>query len=515
MVAASADTPGHGLSGRTINLIPLGLGLAVLVVSFSVAYLSSIQWIVGEWSGSSGVLSHGYLIAAISIYIFVRAIPEAASLPLKPMWAALPVLAFLSIVWLLGQVATVVAVQTVVLPIILIVTLALAFGLSVARHFAFPVLFFYFAIPAVEHLQFIFQEITIVAVHAMIRLIDIVAYVEGKLVHMPEGTFAIESGCSGLNFVVSGLSLAALYGHLYHNNWRDTVRLAMLILAVAMVGNWIRVFLVVNIGYFYGMDVSLVADHLWLGWAIFAVSMVPVFMFAGRLESGEPGSKKPPVNRSADDRQVNHPSLPAIGAALLAMTVGPAWAAVTTSSPVGSEDIVIALPENVIGWRGPGQTVWDWRPRYVGASAERLAEFKQGKTTILAYANVYLSQAQGQELIYYKNRINGPWQESSEAGSSGTTEIGHAGEFQFMTVNSPYGPWLILHRNVIGGKAVIGNARGKFHQSIASLRGTPEAGVIAFAIPCAASCADAKIELVEFISAVGVDATIKFQIGGR
>jgi hypothetical protein len=243
--------------------------------------------------------------------------------------------------------------------------------------------------------------------------------------------------------------------------------------------------------------------------------MIPVFMVARRLESGEAESIQPPLNRSADDRQIKHPSLPAIAAALLAMTVGPVWAAVATSSPVESEEIAIALPEDVAGWIGPRQTVWDWHPRYVGASAERLAEFKQGKTTILAYANVYLDQAQGQELIFHKNRINGRWQQSTEAGSSGTTEIGSVGEFQFMTANSPYGPWLILHRNIIGGKAVIGNTRGKFHQSIASLRGTPEAGVIAFAIPCKASCADAKIELAEFISAVGDDATIKFQIGGK
>ena len=79
MVATSVDTPGQGLSGRAITLFPFTLGLGVLVVAFVIAFLPSIQWINEEWGGSSGVLSHGYLVAAISVYLFIRAIPEAAT----------------------------------------------------------------------------------------------------------------------------------------------------------------------------------------------------------------------------------------------------------------------------------------------------------------------------------------------------------------------------------------------------------------------------------------------------
>lgn len=515
MVAASTDSPGQGLSGRAISLVPMAMGLGTLLVAFSVGFFSSIQWVIGEWSDSSGVLSHGFLMAAISIYLFARAVPAAAEADRKPFWPALPVLLGLSLLWLLAYSATVVAIQALVLPAILLTAIVATFGLSVARHFAFPVLFIYFAVPAVEHLQFLFQNITVVAVHAMLRIVDLSAYVEGNLVYIPEGTFAVEGGCSGLNFVVSGLSLAALYGYLYHDNVRHTVWLAALVLAVSMIGNWLRVFLIINIGYFDGMDNSMVADHLWLGWVIFAILMVPVFFVARRFESASPGATGGRPDRSVSDQAMGGAPVVAILMTLGAMVAGPAFAKVTAPAAIDGQNLVVGLPESIDGWYGPVVTAWEWQPQFVGSTAERVAEYRQGETTILVYSSIYLTQVQGSELVYFMNSILGDWRRGTGDVKNGEIDIPGSGSFQRVTAVTPYGQWIIVHRNIIDGEPVIGNIQSKIRQSIATLRGRPEAGVVAFAIPCRRSCSDASGELEDFVSLVAEDATISYQIKGR
>jgi len=397
------------------------------------------------------------------------------------------------------------------LPAMLLAAIATAFGLQVARRFAFPILFLYFAIPAVEHLQFVFQEITVVAVHLMIRAVDISAFVERNLVYVPAGTFAIESGCSGLNFVVSGLSLATLYGHLYYHRRRDTLRLAVLVLVISMIGNWIRVFAIVVIGYHFGMDNSIVTDHLWLGWVIFAILMVPIFIVARRWESVAPGVEAERTT-SAPLREPGPVSVPAAAAAILALSVGPAWAGIAAPTDREFQTLDLQLPEDISGWRGPLPTVWNWQPSYIGATSERVAEYVRGERVVLAYTNVYLSQEQGRELIFFSNKVTGNWRRSRTAVVPAKVNIPDAGWFEQTVAESVYGPWVIVYRNVIGGEPVLGELQSKLRQSVATLRGRPEAGVVAFASPCAGSCDEAMAALSEFITAAGDDATVNFEI---
>jgi exosortase len=473
MNATTGDNSGRTLPRFSDSVRPAAISLLVTMALFVVFFWPSVAWMAVEWSGSSGLLSHGYLVVAIAGYLIVRSLHVLADSPLEPVWWLLPVVFSMSIVWLLAFVANVAAVQTMILPVMLLTTITAAFGFAVGRVTSFGVLYFYFAMPAWEHLQFIFQEITVFALHVLVRLIDIPAYVEGNLVHIPAGTFRIVGGCSGLNFVVAGLSLAILYGHLYYKGWRQKIRLVALTIAVSMIGNWLRVFIVVNIGFFKGMDNDLVTDHLTMGWVIFAVLMVPVFFVARRLESE--------ATENVSRRSNRFP-------------------------------VAVSLPKNVAGWRGPMQTTWDWRPRFVGVTAKRIAEYRRNDKLILSYANVYVTQAQGKELIFTQNSILGRWRRDGGAAADKQITVERAGPFQQEMAVGPYGSWIIMHRYVIGGEPVVGNVRGKIRQSLVSLQGKPEAGVIAFAIPCAASCADAINVLTEFVSNVGRYSAIRFAV---
>jgi hypothetical protein len=285
-----------------------------------------------------------------------------------------------------------------------------------------------------------------------------------------------------------------------------------LVLAVSMVGNWLRVFSIVNIGYFFGMGNRLVSDHLWLGWLIFAVLMVPVFFIARRLEPESADSASKPSNQSSVERHSGGVSWVAVVIALLAVSAGPAWSRIVTQGLPESKNVTMSMPENIDGWHGPLETAWNWRPRFAGATAERIAEFKRDNTSILIYSNIYLVQSQGAELIFYRNSVLGHWRRFAEDSTAEELVVPNAGRFLLTYGNSPYGEWVVLYRYMIGGEPVVGRVRAKFHQSLSTLRGNPEAGVIAFATPCIDSCAESISQLTVFVSELGDSATVSFRV---
>ena len=508
MVATSAETPGLGLSGRVLALSPIFVGLGILLVAFGVAFLPSIQWMAAEWSGSSGALSHGYLVVAISIFLIAKALPDVAALVSRPAWWALPVLLALSIVWLFAYVATVVAVQTIVLPAILLTSIAAAFGLPVARHLAFPILFVYFAIPAWDHLQFIFQAITVFVVGLLIRIVDMPALVVGNLVHLPAGSFHIAGGCSGLNFIVAGLSLAVLYGHLYYDTVRQNLNLIVLTLAVAMLGNWIRVFGVIVIGYQSDMQSSLVNDHLTLGWILFAVLMIPVFVVARKLE--DPAGQNNPGKQHACDTARPKVSWLAVVAGIATMIAGPVWAAAIASPITKTDNLVLELPTGGSQWSGPGNSHWDWQPVFAGAAAERVAEYVGAETSVLVYTNLYLTQQQGRELIFIHNRIAGDWR-TADSGSAeiALPQIDGKMMFRQLVARNYMGDWLIWYRYEIGGVFETSDTRVKLRQALETLQGRPHAGIVAFATPCHTSCEQASHTLSAFVAQIGHSVHVK------
>jgi hypothetical protein len=136
-------------------------------------YWPSFAWLGDEWSSISGAFSHGYLIAGICAYLIIRATRSIQPYSFAPSWFALPVLLVLSLVWLLGNAADVAAVQTTVLPVIVLASVWSALGRRAVMAVSFAVLFFYFAMPAWAHIQFIFQYITTAIVHLLIRIVDL------------------------------------------------------------------------------------------------------------------------------------------------------------------------------------------------------------------------------------------------------------------------------------------------------------------------------------------------------
>src|SRR5690606_28122981 len=169
-----------------------------------------------------------------------------------------------------------------------------------ARLLIVPIGFLYFAIPFWDYLSMPLQLITVAVNEVGFRLTDISAEIEGVFVHLPGiGTFEVAHGCSGLRYLIVGLTLTTLFGYLNYDQWSLRFILIALGLLLSLVANWIRVFIIIYAGYKTNMESSLIEDHDMFGWWVFAATLVPLFWVANTLarKGREPHIESPLIKQ--------------------------------------------------------------------------------------------------------------------------------------------------------------------------------------------------------------------------
>ena len=86
-----------------------------------------------------------------------------------------------------------------------------------------------------------------------------------------------------------------------------------------------------------------------------------------------------------------------------------------------------------------------------------------------------------------------------------------AGTFRQLHAINSSGTWLIWYRYSINSKPVTSALVAKIVQAVATLRGSPEAGVLAFASRCQSSCEKTQSLLAGFVTALGDEATVRYK----
>ncbi|WP_168203144.1 exosortase [Marinobacter fonticola] len=281
---------------------------AVYPVIFIVAFLlfswSTLEGLAARWVKWDETFSHGFLLLAIS-----------AVLSVKTWWRLHPKVGFYW-VWLLpfiaalllhlsGSILRIETFQQLAFVPVLLGGLALMWGWRQIIPFIVPVGLLVFALPFWEYLEWPLQVVTVNVNELMLSPLNIEFIVEGVFVYFPGvGAFEIANGCSGLRYLLVGLTLCVLYGELNLNAWKSRFLLIAAGVALALAANWIRVFVILHQGYETNMTSSLVEDHDMFGWWVFAATLIPVFLFARYLEKKEAGAPQGGVGDTQRPSQV-------------------------------------------------------------------------------------------------------------------------------------------------------------------------------------------------------------------
>ena len=268
------------------------------LLSVLVALLLGVLWFVccrhlsGEWSFNEQY-NYGWFVPFFAIYLFWLRWEDRPK-PAPPVWkfaaGLLIVCAALLLLPLrvfeigsadwrpLGWVH-VGAVATITLSLIY-----LTGGGIWLRHFSFPVLFFFVAVPWITPIEgpIVQNLMRVIAASAAetLGLFGVPAQVEGNLIRLPRGLVGVNEACSGVRSLQTALMIGLLFGELRRLKLAPRLVLIASAIAIALVANFLRATFLVWIGSMrdlaavsrwhdlagYGIVVLVFVGTMWIAW---------------------------------------------------------------------------------------------------------------------------------------------------------------------------------------------------------------------------------------------------------
>lgn len=285
----NANPPLISVTSRRTEFGVWGLVVFVIVACWPI---TRALW--HYWSDEHVLGGRGFFVTLLALLLLYRARARITTARTRTIPWAFPLLLALGIAAVLFRKADIRELQPLMLPTLILLGALAVFGFDVMRVIAVPIGFLYFAMPAWDDLLGPpLRALTLWVVKWVAPVIGIPASVTGATISLPgDMTFVVELGCSGVGFLVEGLTVAALLGELEQAPVGRRLRLLGAMIPVALLANWLRVFAIVQLGYSTGMRHVLVTEHhLLFGYVIFVVTLVLFLWVASR----PPLSAVPPV----------------------------------------------------------------------------------------------------------------------------------------------------------------------------------------------------------------------------
>lgn len=259
---------------------------------------SLFYWWGYQWANPSSETEHGWLILALSVWLFWQ---NARREPIAPNPAATGA----AMAAMLGGLAVHVlgyAVQQTRISILgaLLFTgglLTLAGGRRWGRAAVFPLGFMVFALPlnVLDTAGFWLRMLVIATSHGLANLGGIAVIRSGTQLFAPDGAYQydVAAACSGVRSLMALTALSLLVGYLNFRSWWLRCLVLMLSFPFTYVGNVVRITAIIVAAEFFGQRAGMVV-HEWAGFVVFVVVLGLVLLSVNRLRRWCPGAVQPP-----------------------------------------------------------------------------------------------------------------------------------------------------------------------------------------------------------------------------
>ena len=391
------------LLNRGLGWGSTALAIAIGIAAILVLYRDTALSMLATWQ-SSDTYAHGYVVVPLVLFLVWRRRRDLANLAPRPDYVGFLLLAGLGFAWLLAEAGQVQVVQQYAMTAMLgAAVLALA-GRRVTRALAFPLMFLLLAVPFGEAFLPRLMDWTAEFTVGALRLSGIPVYREGNFFAIPSGQWSVVEACSGLRYLIASVTVGALYAYLtYRRFWRRALFM-MAAIAVPILANFVRAYMIVMIGHLSSMKLAVGVDHFIYGWVFFGV-VIGLLFWLGSFWREAPA----PLPSRTAFVPVTRASPALMASALFGVTLlGAAWPAYARYiDRVDQTSATLVVPAGEAGWELEPQPFTQWQPHYGGAAATALALYRKGDRAVVLYLGHYRNQRQGAELVSSQNSVAG------------------------------------------------------------------------------------------------------------
>lgn len=480
-VLRKADLPIAMTRSWTPALAALAAGLLVLLVAF----FDTWRAMAGVWRVSE-TFGHGILVAPIAAWLVWRQRARLAAMQPSPSWLGVGMLALGCAGWLAAELAGINVVAQFAVTGMVVAMVVAVLGPRIAWSLAFPLAFLFFMVPAGEAFNPPLMEATADATILAIQAVGIPVFREGLHFTLPTGRWSVVEACSGLRYVIASAVLASLFAHLNFRQFHKQAIFVAVALAIAVLANWARAFLIVMLGHLSGMTIGVGDDHLVYGWVFFGIVMLVVFWMGARWRDDDAGPHGRDAGRLQNSpnavamfgRGARTRSVAIVGATALGV-IALTWAGLRQLQDVQPRTDLIPRATESIGPLQPDAPAM--QPRFSGArgTVQGVLDPATGTDFYLAY---FARQGEGAEMIAFGNTvlsdIDKTWQTVSK--TQRTVEV--AGKQLPVTewrIRAGQSNRLLWSWYMVGGTPASSDYRAKGLTALAMLRGQGDHSTVA------------------------------------
>lgn len=378
---------------------------AVIALVFVVYWQTSVS-MVSTWARSD-TFAHGFLVVPAALWMVWTSRTRLAALEASPWWPGLIPLAGAGFLWLVGELASALALAQWSMVAMVPCAVLTMFGRGWLRVLALPMAFLFFAVPIGEVFVPTLIDWTADFTVAALAASGIPVFREGPHFVIPSGRWSVVEACSGIRYLIASIVVGVLYAW---SMYRSPMRRTLFIVAsavVPLVANWLRAYLIVLLGHLSDNRIAAGVDHLIYGWVFFGFVLALVFLIGAtwREDDGRKDYTReyPTVYSSVLKSRMAPPVSMAIVAAL-AIGIWPValdgLRALGDTRPI--EPATLAANG---GWIETKVPAADWRPTLEGPAQSQLTSFTRAGSTVSVFIGFYRDQRQGRELVNSMNRL--------------------------------------------------------------------------------------------------------------
>lgn len=382
--------------------------LAVAAIALTVVWLLGWYWsttvsIVAIWSRSP-TFTHGYLILPIVLYLVWRDRARLAMIPVVPCFPALLLLGSVGFGWLLTELASVLGGKQFMLAAMIPVAVWAIAGTAMARALAFPLAYLFFAVPFGEFMVPALMDWTANFAIGALRMSGIPVVREGLNFSIPTGSWSVVEECSGINYLIASLAIGTLYTYLTYRSLLRRIVFVGLFVAIPLIANGIRAYLIVLIAYLTDNRLATGVDHIWLGWVLFGVVMLVMFWAAAHWREDDLAATAPSPDARVASSAPNSRLYAAVAATIV---VGSMWRPVAFLIDAPSARPAVALPavSPMGGWVPSGSPLVVWEPEFASSNATLSQVYDKGGDRVGLRVLFYRDQDDQRKLITSANQL--------------------------------------------------------------------------------------------------------------
>ena len=377
------------------------LAVAATILVVFVVFWPTTASMIEIWRGSE-TYQHCFAVVPITLWLVWQQRYRLAAEPLSPFWPGLLAIAALGSAWLLGVLGAAQVISHFALIGLAAAVVLTAFGWRWAAVLSFPLLFLFFAVPFGEAMVPQLMDWTADFTVAALRLSGVPVYREGVHFVIPTGQWSVIEACSGIKFLIASLMAGSLYAWLMYRSPGRRLAFIAASIAVPIIANWLRAYLIVMVGHLSKNRLMTNEDHIVFGWILFGAIMLLMYWQAARWrEDTDDVRPAGPPAVALPGRQV---ALTLVGIAAAVLV----WPVVSSflMQPVGAVGPVrIVAPAPAHGWERDKDPLSAWRPDLEGANASETFVYRKGTQRVAVFIGAYHHQTQRAQVGSSMNQL--------------------------------------------------------------------------------------------------------------